>query len=343
MRVFILFFLLLFLIPPANAYYDGIFKILDERYVETASDLPESKDLKPDMNWQSSGNINAWIDIVGFKRMVRKDGQQYLAGRPEDYAILQYESKGALNCGKCSYECRVDSVDQTPSFRTEGNLTVAQLDVIMKWHRTECTGSNAQEDIFGTIATPIYWDGDRTTYYSELATFYDYEVSPELYPALNEPEVIITQYNNSMYENIGIKIINDNYTKISFKYYDKQAIRTLKTLHVRNNSKGITFGNITELEQWRIEGTNISRFYNEILLDGNLSKMDINEFDIWVYNPYTSKKADPENFRIERAEFAPQKTMNGLLMAVIGMVGTFMIGTLYLCNRAVYRWKLKLF
>ncbi|HEY9246393.1 MAG TPA: hypothetical protein VIO11_06050 [Candidatus Methanoperedens sp.] len=336
-------FLLMFLIPPVNAYYEGIFKILDERYMENASDLPESKDLKPDMNWQSSGDITAWIDIVGFRRMIREDGREYLPGKPENYAILQYEAKGALNCGKCSYECKVDKITKEHSVRSEGNLTVAQLDVIIKWHRTVCTGSNGAEDVFSTTATPVYWDGKRTTYYTESATFYDYEISPELYPALNEPEVIITQYNNSMYENIGIKIINDNYTKISFRYRDKQAVRTLEILHVENNSKGVTYGNIMELEQWKIEGTNISRFYNEILLDGNLSKMDMNEFDIWIYNPYTSRKADPKNFKVQRIEFAPQRTINGLLIAVIGMVSTFTIGTLYLYNRAVYKWKLKLF
>ncbi len=342
MRGLVLFSLFLLMIPSAHAY-DGIFKILDECYIENASDLPESKDLKPDMNWQSSGNINAWIDIAGFRRMTEEDGQEYLPGKPEDYAILQSEAKGALNCGKCAFDCRVDRITKEHSVRSEGNLTIAQLDVKMKWHRTVCAGSNGQDDIFGTTATLIYWDGKRTTYYTESATFYDYEASPELYPALGEPEVIITQYNNSLYENIGIRIPGDNYTKISFSHHDKQAVRTSKILHVENSSKGITYGNITELDQWKIEGTGISRFYNEILLDGNLSKMDINEFDIRVYNPYESRKADPKNFRIERAEFAPQKSFNGLLLAVVGMVSTFTIGTLYLINRMRSKWDIRLF
>ena len=146
-----------------------------------------------------------------------------------------------------------------------------------------------------------------------------------------------------MYENVGIKILGDNHTKVSFEYLDKQAIRTSKILHVEKNPKGIVYGNVTELGQWKIEGTNVSRFYTEILLDGNLSKMDINQFDIRVYDPFTGRKADPSNFTTERVEFVPQNSiMNGLLIAVIGMVSTFSMGTLYLFNRSA-KWNIKLF
>ncbi len=155
--------------------------------------------------------------------------------------------------------------------------------------------------------------------------------------------MIITQYNNSIYENVGIKILDDNYTKVSIKYHDKKAVRTFQILHVENNSEGIVYGNITELDQWEIEGTGISRFYDEILLDGNLSKMDFNEFDIRVYNPFGNLKANPENFTVLRVEFAPEKNMNWLFIAVIGIFSTFTVGTLYLFNRTISKWRINLF
>jgi hypothetical protein len=332
MRGSILFSLLLLMIPSAHAY-DGIFKILDERYVDTTSDLPESKDLKPGMNWQSSGNIRAWVDIVGFKNTVRIGNVSYMQGNPADNAIVKYgvsigelKSRVVTDYRVHCYWCAVGSVDKRLEVFQRGNETVARLHATLNWYEAvENSGST------------------ETISYAESATFEDSKPVPKQYPAFSEPEVIVTQYNNSMYENVGIKIIGDNYTKVSFKYHDKQAVRTSKILHVENNSEGIVYGNVTELGQWNIEGTGISQFYNEILLDGNLSKMDINEFDIRVYDPFSSMKVNPENFTVQRVEFAPQKNMSSLMIAVVGMVSTFMVGTLYLINRMRSRWRINLF
>jgi hypothetical protein len=333
MRISISFLLLLlilmFMIPSVNAY-DGIFKILDERYVENVSDLPiatnlnPDKTLTPDLNWidehcggdTSNNCIFGWVDILGYKNSVRIGDTYYVQGNPADSAIIQYETYIRIN-GRYFLEGWVHDIKVYQS----GDYVTAEL-----------------------TATAVLYQIDDSglfIYANEIRTLYDSEPAPEQYPALNEAQVTITQYNNSMYENVGIKVLGDNYTKISFNYQDKQAVRTSKILHVENNSKGVIYGNMTELEQWKIEGTNISRFYTEILLDGNLSEMDINEFDVRVHNPFTDRKADPENFSIERVEFAPK--MSGLLIAVVGMVGSFMIGTLYLFNRTVYRWNIRLF
>lgn len=166
--------------------------------------------------------------------------------------------------------------------------------------------------------------------------------SPPLqYPALKEPQVIITQYSNSLYENIGVRILNDDYTKTTFDYKDKHAARTFKILHAESNS-GIVYGNVTELEQWKIEGTNISRYYNEILLDGNLSKMDLNEFDVRAYDAFGSVKANPGNFTIRREEFAPGKSFTALFFGFIGVVGVLFYSTQFLLRKAT-RWQIKLF
>jgi hypothetical protein len=323
MRILIFLGLIMFLNPSVHAApaYDGIFSILDEHYAENVSGLPESNDLKPEKSIQRYGNIEGWIDIVGFSRMVREEGTDYVPGDPADHAIVQNDARGVFKCSICRYSITKDLRKQT-----SGSNTIATLDMKMTWYEKVCGK-----------------DGCSCIEHIEYASFSDSERSPEIYPALTEPEVIMTQYNNSMYENAGIRILGDNYTKISFSHQDKQAVRSFKILHAEETQKGVVYGNVTELEQWKIEGAGISRFYNEILMDGNLSKMDLNEFDIRVYNPYTTMKADPKNFTIERVEFAPQKNMNGLLIAVVGMVSTFMIGTLYLFNRTVYRWNIKLF
>ena len=322
MRFVILPLLLLFMIQSAYAEYDGIFRILDERYVENVADLPESKDLKPDKNIQRSGSIEGWIDIVGFRQMIREDGIDYVLGSPADYAIVQYDAQPKV-CPRCV----VESFKKSTSISTAEDQITASLEMQLIWFEWVSCGKNCA----------------RKKYHTETATFQDREHSPKIYPSLPEPQVIVTQYNNSLYENIGIRIFNDNYTKITFRYQDKQAVRTLKVLHVENTSKGIVYGNMTILDQWKTEGAGISRFYNEILMDGNLSKMDINEFDIQVYNPYTSRKADPENFTVQRIVLDPGKAFSALLVALLSSLGVLVVGSIYLVNSLRSRWQIRLF
>ena len=332
MRFIILSLLLLFMTQSAHAEYDGIFRILDERYVENVADLPPSnpapdKTLNPSLEWldeycnddETSRNCPfGWLDIVGFTNMVRIGDAYYIQGDPADAAIIQYETHVLIN-GRYylkgwEYDLQKEVSDGMLIARLRAKAILCQRS----------------------------WDGYESCA-NETFELSDSEPAPRTYPSLSEPQVIVTQYNNSLYENIGIKILGGNYTKITFGYQDKQAVRTTETLHVENTSKGIVYGNMTMLDQWKIEGTGISRFYNEILMDGNLSKMDINEFDIRVYNPYTSRKADPENFTIQREEFAPHKIMSGLLIAVVGMVSTLTIGSLYLVNKMRSKWRINLF
>jgi hypothetical protein len=61
-KVIILF--LLFLIPTTLAADKGVFYILDEKFIDNISELPYSAGT-PDKQIQKSGNIAAWIDIVG--------------------------------------------------------------------------------------------------------------------------------------------------------------------------------------------------------------------------------------------------------------------------------------
>jgi hypothetical protein len=325
--------LLLFRIPSAHASstYDGIFKILDERYVENASDLPPVTNLNPDETMSPSSTwfdehcsgdssndcVWGWFDIVGFKNTVRIGNDYYVQGDPADSAIIQYKTYVRIN-GRYLFKNWIYDLQKTES---NGVLTA----------RLQATAVLYQIDKSGYIS-----------YEYPSYTFSKSALEPKQYPVLKEPQVIITQYNNSMYENIGIKILGDNYTKITFDYKDKHAERTFQILHVENNSKGLVYGNTTELDQWEIEGPGISRFYNEILVDENLSKTDINEFDIRAYNAFGSIKANPSNFTIRREEFAPAKSFSPLFFGFIGIIGVLTKGTIFLLRR-LNKWHIKLF
>ncbi len=325
MKRFLLFSLLFFLIPGAYAN-DGIFSILNESYVQNASELPPPS-VTPEIVWQCQGNICAWVDIAGYNQTIRENGVDYIQGNPIDSAIIKYDIKinqlrsrvvtdYRVNC----YWCVVDSITKTVSVTQDGKNITATLTVVLKWHENlESYGTTQRID------------------YVETSVFTDTEPVPLQYPALKEPQVIVTQYNNSLYENIGIKIYNDNCTKITFDYKDKHAVRTFKILHVENN-----YGNITTLEQWNINGTGISRFYEEILIDGNLTQMNLSEFGIRAYNAFTSVKANPANFTIRRVEFKPGESFGALFFGFIGIVGVLAYSSLYLLRR-INKWHINIF
>lgn len=75
---------LLFLIPTTFAADKGIFYILDEKFIDNINELPDSAG-NPDKHIQKSGNIEGWIDIVGFNKMMRENGLDYVPGNPVDH------------------------------------------------------------------------------------------------------------------------------------------------------------------------------------------------------------------------------------------------------------------
>jgi len=140
--------------------------------------------------------------------------------------------------------------------------------------------------------------------------FYDYEQSPEIYPRLQNISVNITQYNNSLYENIGISIANiSGLNKYTIQYEDRIAEYRIKKAHIEQTAKGVYFANVTPAEILDLKGKNISRYGKMILLNGNLSKMNLSKIRITGSNLYETKTSDPNQFNITRLEFKPEKDL----------------------------------
>src|SRR5660398_114820 len=278
MRVIIL--CLLFLIPTAIAADKGIFYILDEKFIDNISEVPESAG-NPDKQIQTSGNIEAWIDIVGFNRMMRENGLDYVPENPADHAIIQYDAKGTQSG-------IFDGIEKTISFTQSGNNLTSVLNVKLQWHTKYCDDKGC------------FINGRFT----ETAAFQDTELSPNTYPPLPEDlRVNLTQYNNSLYENIGIRIVNiSGLNKYTIQYEDNIATYRLKKAHVEQTAKGVYFANVTPAEFLDLKGKNISRYGNTILLNGNLSKMSPDDIKIMGSNLYETKTANSSqfNFNITR-------------------------------------------
>src|SRR5659263_23813 len=235
---------LLFLVPTAIAADKGIFYILDEKFIDNINELPDSAG-NPDKQIQTSGNIEAWIDIVGFKQMMRENGFDYVPGNPADHAMIQYDAEG-------TQPGIFDSIEKTISFTQSGNNLTAVLDVILKWHTEYCDDKGC------------FINGRFT----ETEAFQDTEPSPNTYPSLQEDfRVNITQYNNSLYENIGISIINiSGLNKYTIQYEDNIATYRMNKAHVEQTAKGVYFANVTPAKFLDLKGKNISRYGRIILL-----------------------------------------------------------------------------
>jgi hypothetical protein len=71
----------------------------------------------------------------------------------------------------------------------------------------------------------------------------------------------LTQYNNSLYENIGISIVNiSGLNKYTIQYEDDIATYWIKKAHVEQTAKGVYFANVTPAEFLELKGKNISRY-----------------------------------------------------------------------------------
>lgn len=290
----VIFLLTLLLLQLSSATEDkGIFQILDEIYIDNITNLPYSNG-NPDKNIQLSGHIEGWIDIVGFDKMSKDNDIYYVPGNPEKYAIIQNEVWGKFKCDICSY-----SIKKTAQVLPSNNNTIAILDLKMTWYEKVCTK-----------------DGCSCIEHIEYASFSDTEKSPQIINSLVEPEINVIQYNNSLYENIGIQINPTmNITRLDVSLNDSSLTRTLKIGHVEKTNKGIYFANMSELQTYSITGKNISHFNDQIFINGNLSKINVTNIKISTSNLYETKYYTNYNISIE--EFRPEKETieNPLLMS----------------------------
>jgi len=244
--------------------------------------------------------------------MMHENGLDYVPGNPADHAIIQYDAEG-------TQPGIFDSIEKTISFTQSGNNLTAVLNVKLQWHTKYCDDKGC------------FVNGRFT----ETAAFQDTELSPNTYPPLPEDlRVNLTQYNNSLYENIGIHIVNIlGLNKYTIQYEDNIATYRLKKAHVEQTAKGIYFANVTPAEFLDLKGKNISRYGNTILLNGNLSKMSPDDIKIMGSNLYETKTANSSQFNIIRLEFKPEKELENPVTMWFMSVMAVMVGGIYFYAR----------
>ncbi len=309
-------FIIFMFLPLSAASEDlGIFGILNEKFIDSINELPHS-DGVPDMNVQHNKYIEGWVDIVGFRQMIQEDGVDYVPGNPADYAIVQYNAWDNVDC----FGCGVDSFKKNLRVSTVGNQTVASLDIQLIWYEWVSCGEDCSKKI----------------YHLETATFQDFEKSPQTYNMkIDNLSVYIVEYNNSINPKIGIEVIEPaSISKLTIKYDNNVAEHYLKAAYVDQTRKGVYFANMSYIDFWKLNGTNITRIDNHVLLNINLTQVDYKRLNISASTPYETMYADPESYNITRLDYKPETILwNPVLFSFISIIAVLNGSAYYLYRR----------
>jgi hypothetical protein len=272
----------------------GILEDINKTYIHSINELPYSAGI-PEESIQKSGHISGWVDIVGFKQMVRDKGIDYVLGSPADYAIVQYDAWANLDCEGCSLESLTKSI----AVSTSGNQTVAALSAELKYSQTVCSGGENSsggsggliyypEDSDGKKRVNIVWklddsgsdggggsggaadDGSEscsTSYYSESATFEDREASPSQFGFPTKQAITIEQYRGVVpKEIIKFKDMDEGIIAYRVTIRNGSVMHRRKIGRIEITQKGIFFMNLTPLSVWEETGSGIYHWRDDPIM-----------------------------------------------------------------------------
>ncbi len=316
-------FLILFYFIPVVSGYTGIFSILDEKYIDNISNLPENTDLKPDRKvmpsyeWfsehcEGDSTINCvfgWIDLVGFRDMVQIGDTSYINKSPADNAIVQYKTFIRVNSRHF-----LDHWDSTLHVYQDGDNVVAHLVAV-------------------AVLVQISSDGYRS-YQNETRDFYDVERAPLLYPSIQSGSVNITEYNNSFNPKTVISLnIPGNISKITYRYGNETLTHYLSQGHVEQTAKGVYFLNLTKVDSWTANTKTLQQLNNWVIIP-NSSRPDYSQLSIDLSNPYETMTIESENYSYERITYNSGSTFSDPLLMFVSMLATFFILSIIVIRRA---------
>jgi hypothetical protein len=266
----------------------GILEDINRTYIHSINELPYSPGT-PDKNTQTSGHISGWVDIVGFRQMIRDKGIDYVPGSPADYSIVQYDAWAKLDCEGCS----LDSLKKNIAISTSGNQTVATLFIELKYSQTVCSGGGNSsggptyypEDSGRKESVNWVWklddsgssgsgssgnDGGEscsTSYYFESAKFQDSEASPSLFIFPTKQAITIEQYRGFVPKEI-IKFRDMDEGIISYRVTtgNGSVMHRRKIGMIETTQKGIFFMNLTPLSAWEKTGTGIYHWRDDPIM-----------------------------------------------------------------------------
>jgi hypothetical protein len=228
----------------------GILEDINKTYIHSINELPYSPGI-PEKSIQKSGHILGWVDIVGFKQMIRDKGIDYVPGSPADYAIVQYDAWADLqNCGSCY----VVYIKNQVTVRDSGSMTTAQNNIDLKWAEiiTNCDSNGCWQN---TIS--------RTEY----AIFSVSARSPLQFKFPTNQAITIEKYRGVVPKNI-IKFRDMDEGIIAYRVTtgNGSVLHRRKIGKIETTQKGIFFMNLTPLSVWEKTGSGIYHWRDDPIM-----------------------------------------------------------------------------
>ena len=210
----------------------------------------------PEQKIESSGNIRGWIDIVGFRGVLRKQDKYYINGNPADKAMIKFDAWGTVKL--------IDSVTKNDAVYLSGESTIARLNVILKWHYYY--SCNCDENGCSTCRKDVV----------EHATFYDSEPNPIQYPVSSDVKITVHEYKDKrlIYFNQDEWITGHNLNT------SNGSVLQIKAGVLEHTSKDVPYVNFTEPQVITNLSGKVNRFGDGYLI-GNES------FSTQFYTPYS--------------------------------------------------------
>lgn len=310
--------------PIEPVILSSIFDILGDRYITDISELPYNSGV-PDMQWQTSGSINAWIDVVGFRNLSKEDNKYFIFGDPANLAIIQ----SGIRASVCD-ECTVTSFTKTQTVSISNNNIIASLHVVLEYYitTTSCSSSSSSTPSSASEADEEGEDEDEeeetcttsTSYYSESATFTDTEIIPDQYDkTIPDLKINVTEYNNTINPRTVLDLPTKNLTYINYVYNDEYIQNYRKTARVEQTEKGIYFANLTTVNFWTAGTPLLHQMNNQVMIQKTASP-DYPALKVTVSNLYETKQIT--DYAIVRDTYNIERTFNSLFYLILFMSST---------------------
>lgn len=294
--IFLIFMILISQIPIGYGKTMSADDYLNITLVDSAKDIPVTSG-HPNVIKQESRNIEGWIDIVGWKDMIRENGIDYVPANPADYAIIQYDAKDTGVFG-------VTKIDKSITIYQSNNLTVAELNVDLYWKSISCDNN-------GCWQVPHH----------DKAQFNDAEISPVQYKQMNkELKINIIEYNNSIAPKSVISVYAPDASKISVSYINNTLTHYLKLIALNYTDKEIAFGDVSYISTWKNEGNLITHIGEDFVI--NSTNVNYNDLVIKASTPYENITVlgNNTNISIEEIKMSPNTVFNPVLWPFLAIM-----------------------
>lgn len=238
----------------------------------------------PDVDWQESGHVKSWIDIVGFREMIRENDTDFVPGNASDFAILQYDAKANV-------PGVVTKLLKSVQVLQNGDNVIAVLNVDLSWKSTICSGKSCWE-------VPHH----------EEVQFHDSEKSPKTYP-MNEPlNVTVAFYNNSYSPKAVVNAGRNNQTlSEKYIYSGEQIEHYSKKGYVSMTDKGVKYVTYYPSDIWKNGNeTLFSRMDDSVVI--NTANFNLSDLIVNAVDPYSRTESSIYNY--SSIGYSPYKTFN---------------------------------